>query len=111
MRVPSSTVECLERLDRLGAEQFFVLFQAAPFIADDVEGAVLVECQPDPLLRSAQCADPCRRGRRRARQGALELTPADAIPPSVEGTHSELSSRFPDRLSGNDSDCFALTDH
>ena len=43
-------VECLQRLDRFGAEQFFVLFQRSPFIADDVERAVLVERKPDPFF-------------------------------------------------------------
>ena len=99
----------LQRLKRLGAEQLFVLFQAAPFVADEVESTALVESEPDPfiVLYGAQahvdqnailfCDDLWSDARRRNTA-------------RVEGTHRELGSRFADRLGGNDPDGFPLAD-
>ena len=101
--------KALQRLDRVGFEQFFVLFQRSALIADDVEGTVLVENNPHSLfvLHSAQIL---------VEQDSVvlgievwgDVRRSDTS--QVERSHRELRSRFPDRLCGDDSDCLSKPD-
>ena len=98
--VPSSIVNVWSGSIDFVLEKLLVLFQWSPFIANDVERAVLVESQPDALfvLNSAQIhvdKDPIMLSDEFWAQAGRGDTPR------VERTHRQLRSRFTDRLSSD----------
>ena len=60
IRVPSSTVKVCSGSIDLVLRSFLYSSNDASLIADDMQGAIFVERDPDALLRFAQCAGPCR---------------------------------------------------